>query len=93
MHNFPFCQPVGKPGEFSSDIVQKYTVKNKQGQWFSSHFFGTSECRILRVSGGFVPCTPSPPRGLCPEPAGGDYGALTVLFHSKTGQQLFKDHG
>ena len=90
MHNFSFCQPVGKPGEFFSDIVYNYTLKNKQGQWFSSHFFGTAKCSILRVSGGFVPCTPSPPRGLCPEPAEGHYRAFTVLCHSKTGQQLFQ---
>ena len=38
MHNFPFCQPVRKQGEFSRDIVYNYTLKNKQGQWFSSHF-------------------------------------------------------
>ena len=35
-------------------------------------------------------CTPSPPPGLCPEPAGGAYGAITFLYHSKTGQQLFQ---
>ena len=39
MHNFPFCQPVSKSGgEFSRDIVYNYTLKNKPGQWFSSHF-------------------------------------------------------
>ena len=35
-------------------------------------------------------CTPSPPPGLCPEPAGGAYGAITFLYHSETGQQLFQ---
>ena len=33
MHNFPFCQP----GELSRDIVYTVALKNKQGQWLSSH--------------------------------------------------------
>ena len=87
MHNLPFFQPVGKPGEFSSDTEYNYTLKNKQEQWLSSHFLGTAECSILKVSGGFVSCTSSPLRGLCPKPARGDLtttvGAWCIMSQAK----------
>ena len=86
MHNFRFCQPVGKPGEFFRDIVYNYTLKNKQGQWFSSHFLVQQNAVFWEFLGAFITAPLHPHKDVdCPEPAGGAYGAITFLYHSKTG--------
>ena len=93
MHNFPFCQPVGKPGEFSSDIVCNYTLKNKQGQWFSSHFFGTAECSILKISGALYPAPLHPYEDSALNLLGVTTGHLLFSVILKQGNNFFKDHG